>query len=79
MIAARSGAVEYLGESGVGVDGPRQHRFPHRTWVVGGAFAEPRPAFALRRDITRDDAVDALFAGLLGVFQVREWPIPPDC
>src|SRR6202045_262035 len=26
----------------------------------------PRPAFALRRDITRDDAVDALFVGLLG-------------
>src|SRR5690242_1241234 len=24
------------------------------------------PAFALRRDITRDDAVDALVAGLLG-------------
>src|SRR5580704_12958856 len=34
------------------------------TWQSRGLAT--RPAFALRRDITRDDAVDALFAGLLG-------------
>src|ERR1700720_393780 len=34
----------------------------------GMAVTRPcaRPAFALRRDITRDDAVDALFAGQIG-------------
>src|ERR1700730_11484116 len=44
-------------------------RFP-RAQTRGEAWRSrglaPRPAFALRRDITRDDAVDALFAGLLG-------------
>src|ERR1700732_402139 len=44
-------------------------RFP-RAQTRGEAWPSrnlaPRPAFALRRDIARDDAVDALFAGLLG-------------
>src|ERR1700730_14859290 len=44
-------------------------RFPRaqtrgKAWPSRGLA--PRPAFALRRDITRDDAIDALVAGLLG-------------
>src|ERR1700731_1813057 len=44
-------------------------RFP-RAQTRGEAWRSrglaPRPAFALRGGIPRDDAIDALFAGLLG-------------